>query len=267
MPFTSRESGARWALSRLACWLRAEKPNCGSKWSMVRSAASSNGNIRNPSRLNFGRVGSMMILSSKSVSARSCSRASVGSKRCRPAPNASHDQFKFLAHCDLPRPGEPQITRLAGFSRAGALSRSSSTTSLRPGLVTFIPNGTPELLPNLLVKSGTNLANRAVVVGLRNSPIAAARTVPGLNARHSVVWLPRQRLEPMLLRRCARISASTAPLSRSGSAAAAAMTIETFTPRSAVPRLSSEASSLPEANLRISSSSLVAWRPRWRNWS
>jgi hypothetical protein len=45
------------------------------------------------------------------------------------------------------------------------------------------------------------------------------------------------------------------------------MTIEAFTPRSAAPRLSSDASSLPEASLRTSSSSLEACRPRWRYWS
>ena len=42
------------------------------------------------------------------------------------------------------------------------------------------------------------------------------------------------------------------------SAAAAAITTDAFTPRSAVPRLSSEISSLPEASFRTSSSSVMA---------
>ena len=93
--------------------------------------------------------------------------------------------------CDLPTPGEPPITRLAGLSRAGALSRSSSATSRRPGLVTIIPSGTPLWLPTRTDSSGTNFAKRVVVEGLRNSPSAAEASVPGLNARHRLTWEPR----------------------------------------------------------------------------
>ena len=52
-----------------------------------------------------------------------------------------------------------------------------------------------------LASSGTNLAKRAVVVGLRNSPSRAVCSVPGLNARQSVGWLPRHRVAPMRCRR------------------------------------------------------------------
>ena len=111
-----------------------------------------------------------------------------------------------------------------------------------------MPSGTPVLLPSLLASSGTNLANRPWWWGCGTPRAAAARSVPGLNACHRVGWLPFQRFDPMLLRRWVRITDSTAVLRVCASAAAAAITTDTFTPRSAVPRLSSEISSLPEAS-------------------
>ena len=165
------------------------------------SAAAAYGKIRSGSMHIPGSARSMTTSSSTSATARWCSRGSPGSKICTPAPSAGQSADQQLADVGLAaRPGDPQMTRLAGFSRFGAPSRSSRTMSRSPGVVRFIPSGTPVRFPSVFVRSGTNLANRSVVVGLRNSPSAAERSAPGLNARQSVVWLSRQRRAPMFWR-------------------------------------------------------------------
>ena len=192
-------------------------------------------------------------------------------RRCAArAPSASHDRTRFFAQWDFPRPGEPPITRLAGLSRAGALSRSSSTTSRRPGLVTSHPSGTPTLLPRPVGQQRHELRERArwwSGCGTRAGP--QRFSVPGLNAA------PQRGLAaaPPFETRVVGAGSGGSPRvdrgvegvrvgGRRRRPATAALT-----PRSALPRLSAEASSLPEASLRISSSSLWAWRPRWRAWS
>ena len=61
-----------------------------------------------------------------------------GSNKCRPAPSLSHERLQILRRMRFAAAREPQITRFAGFSRAGALRTSRRTTS-QPRLVRFIP--------------------------------------------------------------------------------------------------------------------------------
>ena len=168
MPLEMRDSGAN---------VRAAPPAGSASETQLRQqmvdgafAASSNGKIRNPSRLNFGFLGSITtFLSSSNIdNARSCSRASVGSIRCSPAPNSSHDRIRFFAHCDFRDPAirrSPDCRDCPGrgaeqivehhFAEAGAGDRFSQRHT--------------DVVAQAARQQRHELGERAAVDGLRNS--------------------------------------------------------------------------------------------------
>ena len=172
----------------------------------------------------------------------------------------------FCRTADLPRPGEPLITKLAGFSRDGAPEQIQQHHITQPGA----GDVDAQRDTDVVAQPGRQQRNEF------GEPRGGARVADFVQGRGClgarVESAPQGGLAAAAadqLRGFGRGSGASPPDSAvstwCGSAPAAVTSTAGLTPRSALPRLSSDANSLPDAKL---SDQLIvavrACRPRWR---